>query len=370
MLARTPRERGAPILSLQVMRGVTALAIGLFHTSIIMAKPEYGGMHAFETATRQAWVSVNFFFVLSGFIILYAHAGDIGRPERIGPYLWRRFSRVYPLYWIVLSVFVAAALLGFGPINFRLAWGDMLSAYTLFRWVPDPQIPLKVAWTLLFEVAFYLMFALAILNRWIGLVAATIWLAGILVASALGSQAMDHWSMWNINFFFGAGAWLTYRHADARLGLPMLAAGLLGLLMLLGLTDQYASIEDQQSKPWGLLLLSLPFWLIVVGAALTEERYRLRFPALLVLFGEASYSIYLVHSAVISGACLVLARLKLTTLPPEVLFVFIFAAAVFAGILTHWALERPLLLAFRRIGLPRGRMLPKGWLRGQASVSR
>ncbi len=51
---------------------------------------------------------VDFFFVLSGFIILHVHAGDIGRPVRLGHYLQRRFTRVYPFYWVVFLLALLA----------------------------------------------------------------------------------------------------------------------------------------------------------------------------------------------------------------------------------------------------------------------
>ncbi len=47
---------------------------------------------------------VDFFFVLSGFIIMHAHTADIGKPERLYRYLWRRATRIYPIYWIVTLI--------------------------------------------------------------------------------------------------------------------------------------------------------------------------------------------------------------------------------------------------------------------------
>ena len=41
---------------------------------------------------------VDFFFVLSGFIIMYVHYRDIERPERVGNYLRRSFTRIYSSY--------------------------------------------------------------------------------------------------------------------------------------------------------------------------------------------------------------------------------------------------------------------------------
>ena len=132
---------GSSIQSVQVMRGLAAISVVAFHTSLIMAQPEYGGLRSFEWITSCGWFGVNFFFVLSGFIIFFAHAKDIGRPGRLTAYLWRRFSRVYPAYWVFLTLFIFAALAGVGKINFVVSWGDLLSSYTLLRWVKYPSIP-------------------------------------------------------------------------------------------------------------------------------------------------------------------------------------------------------------------------------------
>ncbi|NBQ54213.1 MAG: acyltransferase, partial [Proteobacteria bacterium] len=59
---------------------------------------------------------VDFFFVLSGFIILHAHMDDIGRPARLGRYLWRRAVRVYPIYWICLTLSVGALVVMGGAL--------------------------------------------------------------------------------------------------------------------------------------------------------------------------------------------------------------------------------------------------------------
>ena len=364
------KDERRPIISLQIMRGIAAVSVVAFHTSLIMAKPQYGSMHAFESATSRGWIGVNFFFVLSGFIILYAHAKDIGRPQQLGSYLWRRFSRLYPAYWVFLTLYVAAALLGFGPMNFRLSWVDMLTAYTLFRWVYDPNIPLKVAWTLIFEVSFYLVFAIAIMNRRAGIAVSCVWLVGIVIASVLGSLDAGRFSMWNINFFFGGAAWLLFRRTDRAWGLPMLVAGLTSLTALIAFNDTYDSIDTQQATPISLMLLGLSLCLIVSGGALVEERYGALTNRALLMLGEASYAIYLVHSAVISALCQIAYRFAVSRVPSELIFVAIFIFAVLAGIVAHFVVERPLLLAIRRLGALHNVIVRSGWRRTEKVAER
>jgi peptidoglycan/LPS O-acetylase OafA/YrhL len=108
-------ENGKPLLvTVQVLRAVAALGVVFYHVHII------GGQRGFDFGAfigRWAEVGrmgVSLFFVLSGFIICFAHRRDIGVPDRLGRYCWKRFARIYPTYWIFSLLYVSAALSGLG----------------------------------------------------------------------------------------------------------------------------------------------------------------------------------------------------------------------------------------------------------------
>lgn len=101
---------------------------------------------------------VAIFFVISG-ILLYrpfarAHLLDDPRPQLV-PYLWRRGLRIYPAYWLAMTVVVY--VLGVTQIpslkNFLLDY-SLLHIYSPHQ--PDVFAPLVQSWTLATEVAFYL----------------------------------------------------------------------------------------------------------------------------------------------------------------------------------------------------------------------
>lgn len=297
-------------------------------------------------------MGVNLFFVLSGFIIFFAHGKDIGHVEKLGTYVWRRVTRVYPVYWVFLTVFIVAALSGFGHRTFRLTWGDLMSAYTLTQLISNPTLPLKVAWTLVFEISFYAMFAASIVNRWIGAAGFALWLTIIFISSfSFGSLEIGWTSMWNINFYYGALAYWLFKRIDHRWGVHLLVTGIALLAVLITFHGGYSSIESQQAAPFWLMVIGLPFCLILLGSALAERHYGFSPPKILVMLGETSFATYLVHSAVISAMCQILHRHAAGILPPQLAFGTILLVAMLIGAAAHFLVERPILRVIKRSGM-------------------
>ena len=80
--------------SLQVGRGVAAFMVLLFHSQVFMLNvhPESRFAHMFGFGRT----GVDFFFVLSGFLMVYVHRRDFGMPRRIGVYAYKRLTRITP----------------------------------------------------------------------------------------------------------------------------------------------------------------------------------------------------------------------------------------------------------------------------------
>lgn len=365
------------MLSVQVMRGIAAIAVVFFHTDIILAQPQYGGNEVYGAVAMRGWLGVNFFFVLSGFIILYSHAQDAGHPDRVGRYLWRRFTRVYPLYWVMLSAFLAAAAFDIGHAEIRWEARHLISAYALFSIVDMPAMPLKVAWTLLFEIKFYLIFTILLFSRRAAFVVFPVWAVAIAVRNMFtplpdyGYLFPDFGllNIWNIYFLFGMAACCALWRVPTRLGVPVLASGILAILIA-GWNARGMNIDVL--RPGLMTMLAFAFALIVVGAVLCERHFDWRPSALLLLFGNASFSIYLIHSAVISLLAAVQFKMLPEKIASDLVFWTIFTAAIGAGVVCHFVVERPLLAAFRGRGRDTNAVTgPKGDVsRGPRSAAR
>src|SRR5579859_6296363 len=339
--------------SLQVMRGIAAVSVAVYHTHLILAQPRYGGIDVLGGLAGKGWIGVNFFFVLSGFIIPYAHHGDIGRPDRAWRYISRRFTRVYPVYWLILAVFLCCGAMGIiGGADIDWSAGNLVSAVLLVKLVANPVPPLKVAWTLFYEVYYYAAFLVLVLNRKLGALLIGLMVAGILLWGPVLGHEAPTWYVhsWNLYFVVGALGFLAYRRLEGHDGLWIAVAGgaLLVLIGAAGWIDDRIAIA--QAHPRRLLLEALPFALILVGGASADRWRSWKPPVLLALLREASYAIYLVHSPAISALATIQVKLARhhVSLPPVLLFVLVAVVAVTAGVVAHLLVERPLLRSIRR----------------------
>jgi len=360
------REHGAAggnLQSLQILRGVAAVAVAFFHTNVILSMPQYGSVSAFQSLASKGWLGVNFFFILSGFIILMAHQRDVGKPSQAVKYLIRRGVRVYPIYWILTTVFMIAATLRPGYADFSIDFWNLFTTYSLIMVVDLPTLPLKVAWTLLFEVKFYLLFTLLILVGKPAILLFVAWTIAVLVANLFFTPPdwgylLPSWgllSIWNLNFLLGMAGFLLVTRLGERFWWFLLASGLLAMAYF---AKDINGMAGYVADPPLMIAFGLAMTAIIVGCVLGERRFQWQFPRWSLYLGDASYSIYLVHSAVISLVAGLNFKFTFNLVPNEALFLLTFIVSVAVGAIVHSVLEKPLLTysrnGIKRILLPRG----------------
>lgn len=333
--------------SLQGGRALAATAVACFHLSAMMGEPRYGGVRVFDDWVARGNLGVDFFFVLSGFIILYAHEKDIGQPRRWREYAKRRFLRLYPIYWLYTALFVAAfVVVGGSGAKVSFAPADVASWVALVRFT-EAVPPLPVAWSLYHEVLFYALFMLLIVDRRLGLAAFFAWavlcLAFFHHINAGPPTALSvYTALCNLWFFFGMGAYLLFKRLRSGAGAAVAGAAVLAV----------ASLLDLDHVLWPFLLVT-GLALGIAGIARLEAAGRLRCPAWLVYVGNASYTIYLAHESV-SGLLLKVAMKTgaHAALGGEATFVLVLAGTIALGCLAYALVEKPLL---RLLSRPRAR---------------
>ena len=339
-----PKPRQS-LTTLQAGRAVAASAVVLYHLNIAFFNTPAFFPEPFFSPFSMGYAGVEFFFVLSGFIILLVHQRDVGRPGTLKPFLIKRFRRVYPPLWVVLTgLVILYAVLPWGESADR----DLLSVLQAFALTPARAEPLLgVAWTLRHEVMFYAFFAVLLISRRVGGALMIVWFAGCCVSLMLsGPGGPERFplsfvlSPYNLLFLGGMVAARRYAAEATSRPLLILAVGLL-LFFATGAQDIYAA----DPLPIGLRTLAygVGATLIVLGLAETE-RGGLTAPGWLTYLGDASYALYLVHIPVLSVAVRLLFASGLAeTLPRWASFFGLFATALLAGVVFHALVERLLL---------------------------
>lgn len=112
-----------------------------------------------ELATKHLYFSTDMLCVLSGFVITTRYQGDISWTKAWWrTYLWRRFARIYPVYFILNTIVLAQVYL---PIRHGQVLNNLLLVFlseTLLRGLSSTlkYVGLPQAWSLTVEECFYL----------------------------------------------------------------------------------------------------------------------------------------------------------------------------------------------------------------------
>ncbi|MDN3592539.1 acyltransferase family protein [Methylobacterium adhaesivum] len=353
----SPDRAGVKLGAIQGLRAFAALLVVVHHGQAeVAALAERAGL-AFAPVAWLPWSSgVDVFFVISGFIIVYASAPFYGRAGGRARFLAHRIARLVPLYWLVSALYLAVALAVPALLNGGPATPGTVAAAFLFWPVERPDglvLPLYgLGWTLNCEMFFYAVFAVGL--GW-GRGRAVAWacavLLGLVALAGTVPGLPTPLAFWGspivLEFAFGAALGLARAHGlrlspPARLALA--AAGLAGL-----------AAAGEPDALWRPLALGGPALLLVAAAALGREtepaggRWSDRAAAAVVALGDASYALYLVHPFVLRATREAVARLGLAPIiGPWGALALMLAFSVAAALVVARCVEAPLTRAARR----------------------
>jgi len=340
--------RGGTLSTLEAGRFFAAFIVVLFHVNVTGSDPKYFGHEPLSSA-RGGFSGVDFFFVLSGFVIYLGHARDLREGRGLGRFLWKRFQRLYPPLWVLLAVLVAAmAVMPSLRWAGALSIGDVLAAFTIMPY-PIERV-LAVEWTLRYEILFYALFAACLWRRALGL---ALWTVLLIASVAAIFVDLSGWAGFFVTPYplLFAGGVLACRLAGRERPRAALAALLAGLTVFGG---RLAYLATGELRPAASVADTLVFGsgatLIIYGLAVLERQGKLHAPGWLRFLGGASYAIYLVHYPALSVGFKIANPLRAQGVPDEVLVCGLIAAAVAAGVVFHLVCEKPLLALTRRLG--------------------
>lgn len=293
--------KGPELKALTSMRGIAAWFVVLFHIRFALGLPD-PEMHLLA----KGYLAVDFFFLLSGFVIWMTWGERIrtGGLAAIPGFLQRRIARVWPLHLALLGfgIAIAAALELTGRGSDQFPWHELpLHILLLQNWGFTPHLTWNdPAWSISCELAAYLLFPLlALAIDWRRVPS---WAVIAVIAALLG---LLHW------IFASRGAW--------ALGQEITSLGLIRCLIEFAAGTAIAALWLRWQEAWrvpavasfALALafatgwaLGLPetlaapaaFAALLLALALTSARRGNPLEAGWIHYlGEISYATYLSH---------------------------------------------------------------------------
>lgn len=314
--------------ALESARGIASLLVMVAHFWWWTMESPVGGR-----VLRCATLGVDFFFVLSGYILARNYLSDFPAPAGRRSYLWNRVVRIYPLHLFFVVAF-AAAFLFLGRDLGEINW---LAELTLLTSINSPQLINGVAWSLSAEWISYLAFA-ALLSipgdrrrqlTALALVAAS-GVAVLLLTHGDITALRNRWGFVRafFGFFIGVLAWRHGARIAAIRWLLPLAVALQAGYVLVG-------YGHEQLKA-GMVLTFAPLVIHLSQPAMQRGFLSWR-PVFWV--GTVSFSLYMGH--VFWGEVLE-AILRRTGMPGPHWLELAKSAAAFAGAaVTYYLVERP-----------------------------
>ena len=329
-------KNAIPILT--PLRGIAALCVVFFHARLILFPQWMTPLQNYTHFIENSYLWVDLFFILSGFVMMHVYANAFSRDKENpassppshalswGQFMWLRFSRIYPLFFITLVVSLvwesvkSANGLGFYGGALFESWGvsgipafdgpfnrfdALLPNLFMLHGITETDLTWNISsWSLSVEWLSYMVFPFLVpllLRKKLSYLTPLLFIAGLCVVNA-SKGSLDATggvlALLRALSSFVLGAWLQtvtlsprrqqfFNHDITLLVVMMLSLGLLHLP-----TYSYHNV-----------IVVASFALLVFVAAQQTER---KSPVFLLLdnkitrfLGDISYSLYLWHAVLL-----------------------------------------------------------------------
>ena len=241
------------------MRAVAACWVLLHHANQSISA-FVGPLGAGNAVIANGYLGVDFFFVLSGFIIAFSSNRLLDKGGGFGDYARARLIRIYVPY-LPIGIGMLLLYLWFPNLSASDRTPGVLSSLTLLPSASPPA--LSVAWTLIHELLFYALFSLIFVSRRALCWVLAVWALVIIGQAWVGQPLQSAWkyllSPLNLCFLLGVAVYYLTRNGVSTWA--SVAGGIVGAVAL--------ALEADQSAPnrWllalgfaGFIVCALPAW--------------------------------------------------------------------------------------------------------------
>lgn len=353
---------------IQALRGIAALMVVFFHLVPHWALDPL--LKTTESLTRWGFSGVDIFFVLSGYVVYQsADQKNFSLPQFMG----RRAMRIYLGYWPILLILFVMVFLGQPlPDTQKIITSALLLNPVLWdNWLPT-------AWSLTYELYFYVWVAIICSFRWLSKSGTIAIFCAILLVWNIGWYVLDpvrvqaglqplRFPLTGMGLEFLAGA--AWAHSRKRFQLlqkqpwSLMALGL--ILVMIGssigaISPFVGRVEILRAGSYGLA----GFGSLLMALSIADLHWRA--PRVLVAVGDASYSLYLLHPILLT----VFGVLRFRVLAPDSPWLLPFllsmpVAMVLISLLWFRWVEKPVFDAIANRGSPSSRAVDPMVLRSK-----
>ncbi|HDJ1463600.1 TPA: acyltransferase [Serratia rubidaea] len=333
------------------LRAIAASLVLIVHSSAMLS---FG--HSISPLVILTNSGVDIFFIISGFIITYAHWNDFGGGiSNIRKFFKKRAIRIYPMY-VIFTLITTGILIAIPSLFFSLKYSNSLLLSSLF-FIPsqmdngDVTLILAVAWTLSYEVVFYLIFAIAmIFPRRYGLALICISLAlwSILHTVYHGEYISEYFlSTLPLEFLFGVLLCSVFMHSGngLRVNKPLsYFFVLLSIVSILTIPFHFPYDISELRGNGRFIYFGIPSLILFFALFNTGRPKNPIVSKSIELIGNASYVTYLSHFLTIGVIKFIMKRIEIIqSIPLFIIVIFSCIACTTVGILVHIFVERKVL---------------------------
>jgi peptidoglycan/LPS O-acetylase OafA/YrhL len=306
-LGLSPKPVAHRYEALDSLRGICALLVCLFHfraNSPLVSLP----------FIRGSWLFVDFFFVLSGFVIAANYRQRLINGGFLRGFVILRFGRVYPLHLVMLLVYIAMELVGVVMVSRGAVMRPMFDShhsvasiftnltFTQSFGLHDGLTWNQPSWSIAVEFWTYLLFALAArrggegLERWL-VVAIIASIAILAVVTPYGINVTYSWSLVRCVYGFAVGAiiWRIWQQSGKTPDIAYPGATWIELAAVAAVVAFVSLCGDTLANLAAPLVFGAAVLVFARGGGAIAK---LLLAAPLKTLGVLSFSIYMVHAFV------------------------------------------------------------------------
>lgn len=291
---------------LESLRGIAAISVAFFHFNT--------GSIFNNGFTNNAWIMVDFFFVLSGFVIALNYLEKISSWSDLINFQKKRFLRLYPLHFIMLIVFLTIEIIKyFVEINFELTANNPAFSknnFTSFcanlllvqNWTLSSLTYNQPSWSISSEFFIYTLFALIILifkneKKIIFIVLLINILTFGLIINYYGIGAEGFRGNIRCIYSFSIGAIIYHLYYKLREKFLFSSST---ISLFITLFTFFVVINEGDKNSNFIELVPILFGITILSIVLTAKNtliYNLLSFNWMVYLGTISYGIYMIHDA-------------------------------------------------------------------------